>query len=214
MRVSRSSSAHLELARAIARGDAGDVRARLAADPSLATVASAIGATRADAKTFFLAEIAHYMYPGDTALHIAAAAFNRSIAEMLVARGADCGARNGTGAEPLHYACDTNHWNPDAQTELIVYLISIGADPNALDKRGVAPIHRAVRTRSAPAVKALLEAGADPRLKNKSGSLPLDLARTTTGRGGSGSDHAKAQQAAIVELLTAAAGKAPTGRRA
>jgi len=45
-----------------------------------------------------------------------------------------------------------------AQAETIEFLVSVGADPNALDKSGVAPLHRAVRTRSLPAVRALLEA--------------------------------------------------------
>lgn len=49
-------------------------------------------------------------------------------------------ARNRRGAEPLHYAADTNRWDPTAQAETIEYLISIGADPNALDGSGVAPL--------------------------------------------------------------------------
>ena len=80
-------------------------------------------------------------------------------------------------------------------------LIEAGADPNALDKNGVTPLHRAVRTRCAAAVKALLEGGADPRRKNKNGSTPMLLATQNTGRGGSGSREAKAQQERIVGLL-------------
>jgi hypothetical protein len=66
---------------------------------------------------------------------------------------------------------------------------------------GVTPLHRAVRTRSAAAVAALLEHGADARRKNKNGSTPMLLATQTTGRGGSGSPEAKAQQGEIVRLL-------------
>jgi hypothetical protein len=66
---------------------------------------------------------------------------------------------------------------------------------------GVTPLHRAVRTRCAAAVKALLEAGADPRRKNKRGSTPMLLATQHTGRGGSGSPEAKAQQELTVQLL-------------
>jgi hypothetical protein len=51
------------------------------------------------------------------------------------------------------------------------------------------------------AVKALLHAGADPRLQNDSGSSASDLAHWTTGRGGTGSAEAKAEQRMIVELL-------------
>src|SRR4029079_12047814 len=102
---------------------------------------------------------------------------------------------------PLHYAADANHWNPVAQAETIAYLLSVGADPNALDQSGVAPLHRAVRTRSSPAVQALLDGGANPKAPNKTGSTPLHLAVQTTGRGGSGSPHAREQQAAIIRLL-------------
>ena len=78
--------------------------------------------------------------------------------------------------------------------------MSIGADPNAVDRSGVAPLHRAVRTRSLAAVRALLD-GAHARQPNKSGSTPLHLAVQTTGRGGSGSPQAREQQTGIVRLL-------------
>jgi hypothetical protein len=123
------------------------------------------------------------------------------MAMLLVAHGADCCARNRLGAQPLHYAADANHWEPTAQAETIEYLLSVGADPDALDKLGVAPLHRAVRTRSLPAVRALLDGGANPRARNKSGSTPLHLAVQTTGRGGSGTEHARQQQAGIIALL-------------
>jgi hypothetical protein len=66
---------------------------------------------------------------------------------------------------------------------------------------GVTPLHRAVRTRCAAAVKVLLQGGADPQHRNKSGSTPMLLATRNTGRGGSGSREAKEQQERIVELL-------------
>lgn len=77
----------------------------------------------------------------------------------------------------------------------------MGADPNAIDKSGVAPLHRAVRNRCAAAVRALIDGGADPRTPNKNGSTPLLLATQNTGRGGSGSAAAKAQQKEILRLL-------------
>jgi ankyrin repeat protein len=182
-------------------GDIDEVARCVAADPILATTTLNAGATRQEASTFFLTEISHYVYEGDTALHVAAAAFRRPIAELLIRHGADCRAKNRRGAEPLHYAADANHWNPAAQAEVIEYLASAGADPNALDKSGVAPLHRAVRTRSLSAVRALLDAGANPTLQNKSGSTPMHLAVHNTGRSGSGSEQARQQQAGIVNLL-------------
>jgi hypothetical protein len=50
-------------------------------------------------------------------------------------------------------------------------------------------------------VQALLALGADPHRTNGNGSTPRDLALRTTGRGGSGSPLARAQQAEILQLL-------------
>jgi ankyrin repeat protein len=84
---------------------------------------------------------------------------------------------------------------------VISYLIAAGADPDAIDKSGVAPLHRAVRTRSSAAVSALIDRGADPLLMNKSGSTPLHLAVQNTGKSNSGSEAAKEEQHRIIALL-------------
>jgi hypothetical protein len=157
-----------------------------------------------------LADIRHYFYRGDTALHMAAAAFRRPVAELLVANGANCRARNRRGAEPLHYAADTNHWNPEMQAETITISRPLSKS-QCLDDSGVAPLHRAVRTRSLAAVRALMDAGADPRQPNKAGSTPLHLAVQPTGRGGAGSPEALQQQVGIVSLLLER-GARPTDR--
>jgi ankyrin repeat protein len=202
------TSVFLDFVRVVVDGNLDQLSKRLAASPALATTSSDEGATRQDAPTFFFTEIAHYLYAGDTALHMAAAAFRRPVAELLIEYGADCRAKNRRGGEPLHYAADANRWNPTAQAETIKYLISIGANPNALDIAGVTPLHRAVRTRSLPAVRELLDGGANPRQPNKAGSTPLHLAVQTTGRGGSGSPLARQQQAGIVRLLLERGAKA------
>jgi ankyrin repeat protein len=136
---------------------------------------------------------------------MAAAAYQSEIAQDLIARGADPRAKNRRGAGPLHYAVDGGPglpaWDPSAQTKIIARLIQAGADPNAVDKNGVAPLHRAVRNRCAAAVKALIDGGADPHVANRNGSTPVRLATQNTGRGGSGSPEAKAQQAEILRLL-------------
>jgi ankyrin repeat protein len=190
----------MELVRAIVSGDARKTELLLAASPDLAHERAAAGATRQSAEPFFFEEIRHYLYAGDTAMHMAAAGFRSEICRNL-ARGADCAAQNRRGAQPLHYAVDSNVWNPAAQVATIDCLIGAGADPNATDKSGVPPLHRAVRTRSAAAVAALLAGGALVRSKNKSGSTPLHLAVQNTGRGGSGTPHAIAQQRQIIGLL-------------
>jgi ankyrin repeat protein len=167
--------------------------------------ASPIGATRNSSTSYYFTEIEHYVYAGDTALHVAAAAYRAVIAKELVGHGASVSARNRRGAEPLHYAAvgqpGSKTWDPKAQAAIVAYLLHAGADPNAADKSGVTPLHRAVRTRCAAAVRVLLTNGADPRRKNGSGSTPLHLAVQNTGRGGSGSAPASAQQREIIRLL-------------
>jgi ankyrin repeat protein len=192
---------------AVINGDEVDVRRRLAADPALATSAYGDGATRREPRAFFFPGIRHYLYAGDTALHMAAAAYRAGIAELLIAHGADVHARNRLGATPLHYAADMNRLDPDAQAKTIRSLISAGADPNVANRLGVSPLHRAVRTRSSAAVHALLNGGADARKKNRSGSTPLHLAVQTTGKGGSGSERAREEQGAIIRLLLDAGAK-------
>ena len=199
-----------ELIQAIARRD-GTALAMLEARPSLARVSVAAGATRENPKDWFFEGIGHYVYAGDTALHVAAAAYEVPLATRLLALGADVNAANRRGATALHYACDgatDDAAFDDAQYAVVALLIASGSDANALDKSGVAPLHRAVRTRRAAAVRALLDGGADASMPNKSGSTPLELANMTTGRGGSGTPAARAEQQAIIAMLEAATLKA------
>ncbi|MBS1998462.1 MAG: ankyrin repeat domain-containing protein, partial [Cyanobacteria bacterium SZAS LIN-2] len=162
-------------------------------------------AKRTEVNTYFFDEIQHQLYIGDTALHAAAAGLNGNIVTALIKRGAAIDARNRLGAVPLHYACDAGPmkeiWNAQAQAEVIKLLLAAGADANAADKNQVTPLHRAVRTRSAIAVRTLVEGGADVRRPNSNGSTPLHLAVQNTGRGGSGLPAAKVEQVAIIEFL-------------
>jgi hypothetical protein len=203
--IAPNESALKDLLTVIVLHDRSAALRLLAQTPSLAREAVSLGATREDPITYWFEPIMHYAYAGDTALHLAAAAYDLQISNKLISKGANVQAKNRRGAEPLHYAADgspnARHWNPDAQSAVIAALIAAGADPNCEDKSGVAPLHRAVRTRCTAAVQALIVNGADPRMKNKSGSTPLHLAVQDTGRGGSGSAAARAQQGEIIKLL-------------
>jgi ankyrin repeat protein len=190
----------IELMRTIAQHDHAAVSARLDADAALASARLEAGATRQDPLNFFLAEISHHVYHGDTAVHVAAAASEPSIIRDLVARGGRVDAINRRGAQPLHYAVDGQQTG-----ETVSALIELGADPNVTDKNGTTPLLRAIRNRNAASVEALLDRGADIRATNKSGSTAFQLASWTTGKSGSGSEYAKAQQEEIVRLLNAAA---------
>jgi hypothetical protein len=125
------------------------------------------------------------------------------IVPLLLAAGADPnGAENRRKSGPLHYAADGYItgpvWDAGRQVKTIECLVKAGADIHAQDKNGATPLHRAVRTRCAAAVKWLLDAGSDPALKNKPGSTPFHLAVQNTGRGGSGADASKTAQREII----------------
>src|SRR3954464_2276202 len=105
------------LLRVIASRDCETTSRLLAESPTLARLAVKVGATRQAAGAYFLEEIGHYVYAGDTPLHIAAAADARDVAEQLVASGANVRARNRRGAEPIHYASEGSPnsmaWQPN-----------------------------------------------------------------------------------------------------
>ncbi len=196
-----SQKAFLDFIRLIVDVRLEEVARQLRLNPTLAVTSLEIGATRSNASEFFFPTIRHYMYRGDTALHVAAAAASLEIVQLLTMAGANCRARNRRGAEPLHYGCDGSFKDSQTPATVIEHLVASGADANAFDRSGVAPLHRAVRSRCLEAVTALLNAGADVRLRNKSGSTPLHLAVQSTGASGSGSETAKRQQKLIIQLL-------------
>ena len=98
--------------RAIAAADLEQVARMLATSPAIARVPIRVAASREDATNYFLDDICHYVYAGDTGLHLAAAAHQPAAAEKLFALGADVRARNRRGAEPLHYAADGGPTSP------------------------------------------------------------------------------------------------------
>jgi hypothetical protein len=185
-----------KLLAAIVDDDPARVEALLEANPHLATRAIA------DAR-LYTAGIRHWVYVGDTALHLAAAGHRVEIVRLLLAAGAGPNAAgNHRRSGPLHYAADgcagCAGWGPESQVKTIRALLDAGAPVNAQDKNGATPLHRAVRTRCAAAVRCLLEAGADPLLPNLPGSTPFHLAVQDTGRGGSGTQAARAAQREII----------------
>ncbi len=176
--------------------DLAKVKTLIMKDSALAT-----HATVEDAH--YESKIAHWLYAGDTALHVAAAGYRVEIAGILVAAGADLGAaKNHRRSQPLHYASDGHlaspAWDEKRQVRTIELLLKAGSDIHARDKNGATPLHRAVRTRCAAAVQFLLEAGSDATLRNKPGSTPFHLAVQNTGRGGSGAQKAKTAQRDII----------------
>ena len=114
---------------------------------------------------YLVEAIPHWLYVGDTALHLAAAALNAPAVELFLNAGADPKSQNRRGATPLHYACDARPmsagvWNPSSQANIIELLLQHKADLEHVDRGGVTALHRAVRARSPAAVQGLLKAGA------------------------------------------------------
>jgi hypothetical protein len=184
---------------AILDDDRSKVEELLKSDPALAT--GAVSEPR-----LYESGIFHWLYAGDTALHLAAAGYRIEIARILLAAGADPNAAgNHRRSGPLHYSADGYisgpAWEAQRQVKMIQCLLHAGARIDAQDKNGATPLHRAVRTRCAAAVQSLLESGCDPAVRNRPGSTPFHLAVQTTGRGGSGAEEAKAAQRTIIETF-------------
>jgi ankyrin repeat protein len=186
---------------AIVEDDRGAVEGLLAKDRTLAQ-----GLVRKP--RLYEAGILHWLYAGDTALHLAAAGYRVEIVRTLLAAGADPNAAgNHRQSRPLHYAADGQStgpmWDGQRQVATIRVLVEAGAEIEAQDRNGATPLHRAVRTRCAAAVGWLLGAGADPLRKNKPGSTPFHLAVQNSGRGGSGAAAAIGAQREIIEEFLA-----------
>jgi hypothetical protein len=157
-------------------------------------------------KAWLERRIDHWIYVGDSALHLAAAGHRSEIARCLLEAGADPNAAdNHRCGRPLHYAADgyivSANWNPKHQVATLKLLAAAGAEIDVPDKNGATALHRAVRTRCAAAVRALVDAGADPSVRNKPGSTPFHLAVQNTGRGGSGAEIAKLAQREIIQIF-------------
>src|SRR5436190_1380429 len=98
---------------AILDDDCAKVKALLDRDPALAQ-------RGLRGKDRYETRISHWVYSGDSVLHVAAAGYRVEIARMLLAAGADAtSAGNRRCSQPLHYASDgyldSPSWNSRRQ---------------------------------------------------------------------------------------------------
>jgi uncharacterized protein len=85
----------------------------------------------------------------------------------------DNAARLFTGARLVYAASAAPPYHDDAVGVFELQPTGTGEGPNALDDRGMSPLHHAVAGGDPAAVAALLEAGADPDLQAGYGNSPL-----------------------------------------
>ena len=138
---------------------------------------------------------------GRTALISAAARGDLEVVNVLVQRGADVNVKDKKGYTALFHAIeamyddvalvllsqptlDPNARGKNGATALISYvwrtrrdavekLLERGADVNAQDADGDAPLHGAAQIGDVEIINLLLDKGADPNLKNRLGGTPL-----------------------------------------
>jgi ankyrin repeat protein len=106
-----------------------------------------------------------------SALHIAAIHAEEEICKILIAAGADIGARDNFGETALGWAALRK---PRAQ--IVKLLLAAGVDPNERLKGGTTPLLRAAEEGSCVATEALVHAGANINAKNDEGSTALHIA--------------------------------------
>jgi ankyrin repeat protein len=105
---------------------------------------------------------------GMTALHWAAIAAQKDIAELLIAKGADINAKDMDGQTPLHIA------SSEGNLDIARLLIEKGANLNTQDEHVRAtPLDRAAFLGHKDIVKFLVTKGADITVRDHSGHTPL-----------------------------------------
>jgi len=130
--------------------------------------------------------IKSYSLDGWTPLHLACFFGQPSVAETLIAQGAEVNARSHNGMQntPLHAAAAGR--NQDA----VRVLLEHGAEVNARQEGGWTALHAASQNGDVDIVRLLIAAGADVQARAENQQCALDLALT------------KARQA-VVEVLEA-----------
>lgn len=107
---------------------------------------------------------------GYTPLHAAAEAGQRDVVKLLIAAGADIGARDNNGRTPLHLSV--------AHKDIVLILLNHGADINAKSNLGETILLEAAEDGNKRLVELLLARGADVNARDNNGRTPLSAAES------------------------------------
>ena len=116
---------------------------------------------------------------GHSAVHVAAGDSEAALRIMLSGSHhhdwvADVNQRAANGGRPLHWALNPSPDDGSDPLTRVRLLLENGADVNAANDRGEAPLHRAAWKGYAVYFQFLLDHGADPNLTDNRGRTPLD----------------------------------------
>lgn len=104
---------------------------------------------------------------GNAAIHIAAAAGQKHIVELLLDLGADVGVRDQDGSTPLHVAASAD------QGEIVDLLLARGSELSAADANGMTVLHSAAYGGATAIAKKMIDLGLDVNVKKTNGSTAL-----------------------------------------
>lgn len=107
---------------------------------------------------------------GQTPLHRAAVGGQVTVAQFLLANGADVDSRDQAGATPLSLAVGIGN------KAMVEVLLAAKANVNEADNQGLRPLHRAAQGGFQAVADVLIGEGADVNAASKTGATPLHLA--------------------------------------
>jgi ankyrin repeat protein len=109
---------------------------------------------------------------GNTALHDAVARGHEEVVGLLLARGAEIGARSASGKTPLHLAAGKG------RAGIVRRLLDRGADMAAFSDEGQTPLHAIAAGGDVPSAELLLDKGADVDVRSRPSSSPAGMPRS------------------------------------
>ncbi len=109
---------------------------------------------------------------GWTVLHYAVSSGLLDLVKWLLSHGSEIDARDDNDETALFQVADVN----PPQVEIILLLLSAGADINAQNSRGWTPLHECAFYGDGPTAQFLIEHGAIVNSRDRQGLTPLHLA--------------------------------------